>query len=102
MSVQYGGYTDASESVAMFWEVFDGLTVDLKKDFLVFATGTAKVPIGGLSKLKLRIVRHENTRLLPIAHTCNATLELPDYKDIVVMRRNIGICLENTSGFGLL
>jgi hypothetical protein len=85
----------------MFWDVFDSLTIDQKKELLVFATGTAKVPIGGLSKLKLRIVRVPETDHLPVAHTCNATLELPDYQNREVMRRTIGICLEHTVGFGL-
>lgn len=96
-----GGYTAKSDSVAMFWDVFNSLTIDQKKDLLVFATGTAKIPIGGLSKLKLRIVRTQNTQHLPVAHTCNAILELPDYQDREVIRRNLGICLQNTVGFGL-
>jgi hypothetical protein len=101
MSVTYGGYTATSESIVIFWEVFDGLTVDQKKNLLVFATGTAKVPIGGLSKVKLKIVREPRIKLLPVAHTCNATLELPDYRSLALMKKSVEICLENLSGFGL-
>jgi hypothetical protein len=96
-----GGYTAESESIEMFWDVFDSLNIDQKKNLLVFATGTAKVPIGGLSKLKLRIVKTQDMQHLPVAHTCNATLELPDYQNLEVIRRNIRICLEHTVGFGL-
>ena len=41
-----------------FWEIVHEFTDDQKKLLLRFATGSDRVPIGGLSKLKLIIARN--------------------------------------------
>jgi len=44
--------------VRYFWEIVHELTEEQKKQLLQFATGSDRVPIGGLSKLKLIIARN--------------------------------------------
>ena len=44
--------------VRNFWEIVHEFTDDQKKLLLRFATGSDRVPIGGLSKLKLIIARN--------------------------------------------
>jgi len=41
-----------------FWEIVHEFTDEQKKQLLQFATGSDRVPIGGLSKLKLIIARN--------------------------------------------
>jgi len=41
-----------------FWEIVHEFTDEQKKQLLQFATGSDRVPIGGLSKLKLVIARN--------------------------------------------
>ena len=41
-----------------FWEVVHEFSEDQKKQFLQFVTGTDRVPLGGLSKLKFMIVKN--------------------------------------------
>jgi len=44
--------------VRYFWEIVHEFTDEQKKQLLQFATGSDRVPIGGLSKLKLIIARN--------------------------------------------
>lgn len=41
-----------------FWEVFYEFSDKEKKQFLAFVTGSDRVPVGGLSKLQLIIVKN--------------------------------------------
>jgi hypothetical protein len=100
--VKYIGYTAESRTIEIFWQIFDGYTDDDKRRFLVFVTGTDKVPIGGLATLQIHIERETATDRLPIAHTCTSHLALPDYEDEGVMRRNLAKCLEYCEGFGFI
>jgi len=45
-------------AVRYFWEIVHEFTDEQKKQLLQFATGSDRVPIGGLSKLKLIIARN--------------------------------------------
>jgi hypothetical protein len=97
-----GGYNAQSESIVMFWAVYDEFTEAEKRKFLIFATGTDKVPGGRLAKLKLTIVFEGNVNILPTSHTCAAILCLPDYRNMEKMRKSLLICLDNAEGFGLV
>jgi len=57
--------------VRYFWEIVHEFTDEQKKQLLQFATGSDRVPIGGLSKLKLIIARNgpdSNRSLLYAIH----------------------------------
>ena len=41
-----------------FWEVFYEFTDEQKKQLLAFVTGSDRVPVGGLSKMKIIIVKN--------------------------------------------
>lgn len=41
-----------------FWEVFDEFSEEQKKQLLAFVTGSDRVPVGGLSKVKMIIVKN--------------------------------------------
>lgn len=43
--------------VRWFWEVLHGLSLEQKRTFLQFTTGSDRAPVGGLAKLPLLIQR---------------------------------------------
>lgn len=58
-STEYdGGYTSETPIVQAFWELVHDMTTEDKKRLLQFTTGSARVPVGGLARLKLIIARH--------------------------------------------
>uniref|UniRef100_UPI00398E34D3 probable E3 ubiquitin-protein ligase HERC4 n=1 Tax=Pristiophorus japonicus TaxID=55135 RepID=UPI00398E34D3 len=101
---KYQGYTKADQNIVTFWEMFHELTEDEKKHFLAFLTGCERVPVGGMGSLSITIRREmwEDPDLyFPVAHTCNWTLDLPQYSSGEILRerflRAIGCC----KGFGI-
>ena len=53
-----GGFTAQSETIVHFWSVVHELAVEDKRRLLQFTTGSDRVPVGGLGRLKLIIARH--------------------------------------------
>lgn len=53
-----GGYTVDSEAVRNFWRVAHSLPLESQRRLLQFTTGSDRVPVGGLSRLKMVIARH--------------------------------------------
>ncbi len=49
------GYDKDSLIIKNFWEVIHSFSIEDQKKFLCFCTGTDRVPIGGLSNIKLII-----------------------------------------------
>lgn len=42
-----------------FWDVVLSFSLDLKKKLLLFATGSDRVPIGGMGEMEFKIIRME-------------------------------------------
>lgn len=53
-----GGYTSTSPVIRHFWEIVHNMPLDCKQKLLQFTTGSDRVPVGGLSRLKLIIARN--------------------------------------------
>ena len=47
------GYTSSDSTVRMFWEVFHELSLEDKKNFLLFLTGSDRIPIQGMKGIKV-------------------------------------------------
>lgn len=75
----------------------------MQKKFLLFTTGSDRVPVGGTGDMTMKISRlkDKNSHHLPIAHTCFNQLALPDYKDKDKLKRKITIAISNAEGFGI-
>lgn len=101
-AVYSDGFNKDSENILLFWQVFDSFSEENKIDCLMFLTGTKGVPINGLKEVHLNIQKSSDLNLLPVAHTCAEVLQLPDYRDIIILRKNIMICIENNCGFQLI
>lgn len=80
-----------------FWEAVHSMDLEDKRRLLQFTTGSDRIPVGGLAKLRLTIAKNGSDserlekgtlflfcmtnfiRRLPTAHTCFNVLLLPEY-----------------------
>lgn len=102
-SAQYKGVFWANHpTIQLFWKVFRSLSEEEKRAFLKFLTGSDRIPIHGMDKLKISIkpsVGSENH--LPVAHTCFDELDLPLYQDENTMRKKLRTAIASNEGFAL-
>lgn len=47
------GYASGDEPIRWFWEVFHELTLEEKKKFLLYLTGSDRIPIMGMKAIKV-------------------------------------------------
>ncbi|EFN57786.1 hypothetical protein CHLNCDRAFT_21324 [Chlorella variabilis] len=97
-----GGYSAEHQEVRWFWEVLHSLSLEQKRAFLMFTTGSDRAPVGGLGKLPLLIQRAgPDSDNLPTSHTCFNSLLLPEYASKDRLRAKLLTAVENAQGFGL-
>ena len=98
-----GGFTDDDPYIADFWNALDSMDESQKRKFLVFVTGSDRLPLGGLSGVTLTIQQNgaEPTDHLPTAYTCYSVLLLPRYANKDKLQRFLLTAVENSEGFGL-
>ncbi|XP_038548608.1 probable E3 ubiquitin-protein ligase HERC6 isoform X2 [Micropterus salmoides] len=87
-TVYEGDYHAEHPNIVTFWEVFEKLTAEEKKKFLLFLTGCDRVPFLGMESIKMRVaVLPDSTDLhLPESLTCHCLLLLPIYQRYPVER----------------
>lgn len=56
------GYTSSDITIRIFWEVFHELSLEDKKKFLLFLTGSDRIPIQGMKGIKVVIKKLINYR----------------------------------------
>ncbi|XP_026491337.2 ubiquitin-protein ligase E3A [Vanessa tameamea] len=103
-STEYdGGYTPDSQTIKDFWSIVHSLSLEDKRKLLQFTTGSDRVPVGGLSHLKLVIARNgPDCDRLPAAHTCFNVLLLPEYDSKEKLQDRLMKAISYSKGFGLL
>ncbi|KAM4627528.1 putative E3 ubiquitin-protein ligase HERC4 [Polymixia lowei] len=81
-TVYEGEYHATHPNIVTFWEVFEELTADQKRDFLLFLTGCDRVPILGMDNIQMKVaVLPCSTELhFPESLICDSLLLLPIYK----------------------
>lgn len=102
-AVYKGEYTSTHPTVRLFWEVFHEFPLEKKKQFLLFLTGSDRIPIHGMESL--RIVIQSTTaeeHYLPVAHTCYNLLDMPRYQTKEILRRRLTQAVEQYEGFSLV
>ena len=100
-----GGYFEKSPQIIWFWSILlESLSSDQQSEFLAFVTGSARAPIGGLSKLKSFTVTciPGDSERLPTAHTCFNTLLLPQYSHKEKLLHKLQLAILHNKGFGLI
>jgi len=99
---RYEGYTKDSEVMRNFWEIMKELPAEKQKQFLQFTTGSDRIPIRGLSTLRLTIAKNSNSDQLPTSSTCFNYLILPAYDSKDKLREKLLLAIEHSEGFGTL
>ncbi|XP_026063010.1 probable E3 ubiquitin-protein ligase HERC4 isoform X1 [Carassius auratus] len=96
-----GSFYAEHPTVISFWEVFKELTPTEKKAFLLFLTGFEKVPILGMSAVKMRVtpLLKSTQDHLPQALTCHALLGLPVYQNKETLKTKLIEAINHKRGF---
>lgn len=105
IAIYDGGYFEKSPQIIWFWSIlFENFSNDQQSEFLAFVTGSARAPIGGLSKLKSFTVTciPGDSERLPTAHTCFNTLLLPQYSQKEKLLHKLQLAILHNKGFGLI
>lgn len=91
-------------TIKLFWNVFhEKLSVEEKKKFLLFLTGSDRIPILGMQHLEIKFqpVKVDESHL-PVAHTCFNLLDLPEtINNEQLFLDNLRQAIEYTKGFSL-
>uniref|UniRef100_A0A669C5C7 HECT and RLD domain containing E3 ubiquitin protein ligase 4 n=1 Tax=Oreochromis niloticus TaxID=8128 RepID=A0A669C5C7_ORENI len=97
-----GEYWTDHPTIRLFWEVFHDLPLEKKKQFLLFLTGSDRIPILGMKSLKLVIQpTGGGEHYLPVAHTCFNLLDLPKYTSLEMLREKLLQAIDHNQGFNL-
>ncbi|XP_062319975.1 probable E3 ubiquitin-protein ligase HERC4 [Osmerus eperlanus] len=102
-STEYKGeYWAEHPTIKFFWEVFHDLPLEKKKQFLLFLTGSDRIPILGMKSLKLVIQpTGGGEQYLPVAHTCFNLLDLPKYSRRETLSEKLLQAIDHNQGFNL-
>ncbi len=113
INTQYKDYNDYDDTIINFWTVISSLSQEQLSNFLLFCTGSSRVPIGGFKSLesnrgqisKFEIVKIEyksGAKNFLRVHTCFNRLDLPNFPDEYSLRNAINFALENQIlGYGI-
>ena len=101
-NARYDGFTSFDPVIKNFWEVFDEFSKEEKKQLLKFVIGSDRVPVGGLSKVNMNIVKNgPDSDRVPPAHTCFNTLLLCEYSTKGKLKEMLTKALSHGKGFGM-
>ncbi|XP_069834418.1 probable E3 ubiquitin-protein ligase HERC3 isoform X3 [Dendropsophus ebraccatus] len=102
-AVYKGDYSAVHPTVRMFWETFHEFPLEKKKRFLLFLTGSDRIPIYGMSSLHIIIQSIScGEDHLPVAHTCYNLLDLPKYSSKEILRNRLTQAIDHYEGFSLV
>ncbi|CAL1530118.1 unnamed protein product [Lymnaea stagnalis] len=98
-----GDYFNNHPTIKMFWEVFHEMSLEDKKKFLLFLTGSDRIPVFGMKNVKMSIQPSGGgEHYLPVAHTCFNLLDLPRYTSKATLKEKLLMAIQQTEGFGLV
>ncbi|XP_061333094.1 LOW QUALITY PROTEIN: probable E3 ubiquitin-protein ligase HERC4 [Pezoporus flaviventris] len=103
-SVMYGWYKSLDKTIRNFWNVFHKLPEEKKKMFLVFLSGSDRIPAYGLEHFNFGIVdpQVENPDELHLgANTCQHILFLPRYSNKRILKKKLLYAIEHNESFGV-
>uniref|UniRef100_A0A8C4LX53 HECT-type E3 ubiquitin transferase n=1 Tax=Equus asinus TaxID=9793 RepID=A0A8C4LX53_EQUAS len=101
-AIYKGDYSATHPTVKLFWETFHEFPLEKKKKFLLFLTGSDRIPIYGMASLQIVIQSTASgEEYLPVAHTCYNLLDLPKYSSKEILGARLTQALDNYEGFSL-
>ncbi|KAM8852011.1 putative E3 ubiquitin-protein ligase HECTD2 isoform 1-T1 [Synchiropus picturatus] len=101
-AAQYEGFSKSDNTIRCFWDVILSFPLELQKKLLHFATGSDRIPVGGMADLNFKISKIDvSTDWLPVSHTCFNQICLPPYRTRKELKHKLTIAISNAEGFGL-
>ncbi|XP_032885724.1 probable E3 ubiquitin-protein ligase HERC3 [Amblyraja radiata] len=89
----YEGYFPTSRIILYFWEIFESLLEEEKKQLIAFLSGSERIPAGGIGRFIITIISPLNIDdpdlSYPCAITCSKSLELPNYSNKDLLRERL-------------
>lgn len=64
-TAEYKEYKSSDQTIQWFWEVIHEMSLENKKKFLLFLTGTDRIPFQGMKTIKVNLIR-QDLKLLAI------------------------------------
>lgn len=99
------GYSHSSQVVKDFLEILTEFNPEERRKFLLFVTGSPRLPVGGFKSLepKLTIVRKEQGNddpdtVLPSVNCCFYYLKLPVYSSKKKLKEKLMFAIEHGQG----
>ncbi|XP_065812893.1 probable E3 ubiquitin-protein ligase HERC6 isoform X1 [Labrus bergylta] len=104
-TVYEGVYRAEHPNIVTFWEVFEKLTAEDKKKFLLFLTGCNRLPFLGMESIRMRVavLYDSNETHRPESQTCHNRLLLPLYRRNPIkerMQTKLLQAIQHKGGFG--
>ncbi|TSK22496.1 putative E3 ubiquitin-protein ligase HERC6 [Bagarius yarrelli] len=100
-TVYAGQYHERHPTITAFWEVFEELTDEQKKAFLLFLTGYDRVPILGMEQVRMTMLDRPNFTQdhLPESLTCYYHFMIPPYESKQRLEAKLTEALSHNRGF---
>ncbi|OBS79942.1 hypothetical protein A6R68_21856, partial [Neotoma lepida] len=94
-------YHKSHPTILLFWKAFHGLTLDEKKKFLLFLTGSDRLHVKDLQHngIIFRCPQTFTEKDNPKSLTCHNILDLPKYSTMKRMKEALQVAINNNKGF---
>jgi ubiquitin-protein ligase E3 A len=90
------------EYIDAFWSVLANLPEAAKVQFVIFVTGSDRMPLQGWEELRVKVQKNGvGDERLPVAYTCFSLILLPKYSSVDVLRARVLAAIKDSQGFGL-
>jgi len=93
-----GGYSAASQPIALLVEELTRMAPDRRGQFLEFVTACPRLPHGGLAAAEIVIVPAHPKGSLPRAHTCTNELQLPAFSSLEELSTKLAQAMDCARG----
>jgi hypothetical protein len=99
-----GEFHEGHSIIQWFWNVVRSMRESERRQLLQFATGSDRVPIGGVSSIGFKIQSTaQPPNALPSAHTCFSMLNIPNtYTDEAMLKSKLLEAIQHCHGFGFV
>lgn len=88
--------------ILWFWDLISHYSLKMQKLFLIFVTGSDRIPATGAHNFQLRIsVLGPDSDQLPISHTCFNHLCIWEYSSREKLKKKLDTALLETNGFNI-
>ena len=97
---KYEGCSEEDIHIKWFWEDLSTKSEEDKAEFIVFLTGSYRVPFSGFKGHPITINKlPSSTDFCPVAHTCFSILDLPDYTSKEKLSKMLNCAVKEGKGF---